>query len=171
MSGLYLLIIVIIWIFLVISITRKAAVKTRGAKLKKIIRICFPVLLMILPVADEISGGIYFKSLCNSEAVVRINIDKARDKEVRLNVGVYSKRHKTLNSIIPITETNYDYYDIKTNEIVLSYKTFSAEGGWLVRLLSVTSSKPPFLFTGFCAPANRFSIFDKYNIKNIDRRM
>jgi hypothetical protein len=123
---------------------------------------------MVAPITDEIIAGFHFRSLCKEKAVVNIDIDKAKGKVLSPHIIGNPNRHKTIESLVPISETSYDYYDPETREIVLSYKTLSAKGGWFIRSLGTSNSSKPLLFTSFCAPADRFSVFVKYKIKKVD---
>jgi len=176
MSGIYLLIVLVIWLYVVKNIIRYLVNDGWPDNFKIIVRVVLFLVLMIAPVADEVVVWFTFNDLCDKNSSVDIDIENAKDKIVKLrterdpNNSKYIKMPtRVINgALIPIVEESYKYVDPHTNKVVISYKVFRVKGGWLINALGISNNDSPLLFNNICYPADRFSIFQKYNIKETD---
>lgn len=162
MSGLIILVVLGIWGFVSYSLARMIGTGIKNEKIKIISNCALMTLVFIAPVADDIAGGFQFRALCDKGAVLNIDEQKAKDKTV-----VYQRvkdRHLT-SYIVPILERYWSYKDIESEEILVSWRTYEAQGGWLSRAIGFPQGSPPYTFDGKCYTKNaRGSIFKKLNI-------
>lgn len=98
------------------------------------------LLLMLLPVADEIIGGFQFRALCKEHAVLRVNAEKIKGKTIRV---VVDPSNKDLDSTaVRIFYSHSSYRDVDTGEELASTSRYTAKGGLLIRTLTNTSVNP-----------------------------
>jgi len=176
MSGIYLLIVVLIWLYVVKKIVRYIVNDKWPAGYKIIVQVFLFLVLMIAPVTDEVVAWFKFKELCDKNSSVDIDIKNAKNKTLKLrterdpNNSKYIKMpvHVIKSALVPIIEESYEYIDPHTNKVVVAYKVFRVKGGWLINALGISNNDSPLLFNNVCYPADRFSIFRKYNINRTD---
>lgn len=165
MSGLILLIVLAIWGFASFSLARLIVKPIASSIVKKGVNIALVALIFIAPVADDIVGGVQFRSLCGEGAVIKVDENKAKGKTVYLE-DVTTEMIDGF--IIPIEKQNWSYRDVNNNELLLTWGYYHAQGGWLSRLIGFPQGSPPYTFNGSCYPKEAFggkSIFDRLNIK------
>jgi hypothetical protein len=123
------------------------------------------VLMFIAPVADEIIGGIQFRSLCNENAILVVDQAKVKGKTV---ISQELKRENINNYLLPITTEYFSFKDIDSDEILVSWNVFYAKGGWLSRSLNFFGSTKPYIFDGTCgSPKWKKTIFSDLNVNVI----
>jgi hypothetical protein len=133
---------------------------------KKVTQSLLFLMLLITPLADEIVGVFQFRALCSEGTVVQVDEKKAFGRIVR-----YQRRGKDVyaaNTVVKIRVDTASFKDVETDEILLSYKTYSATGGWLIRMLSISETNSPLIFNGYCAPKNEATVLKKLNIKELN---
>ncbi|QEY15520.1 hypothetical protein D0C16_05760 [Cellvibrio sp. KY-GH-1] len=88
------------------------------------------------------------------------------EKNIRGKTVVYQRvKDQYLNMyIIPILERNWSYKDAVTDEIVISWRSYEATGGWLSRLIGFPEGSPPYTFNGSCLAKDGFD----FDFKNRD---
>jgi hypothetical protein len=104
------------------------------------------LLMLPLPLLDEIIGGWQFKRLCEAN-VVHVNKDTARGKTVY--VPDFPRRTLT-GTWIPVYALSRHFLDVTTGETVISYEQFFAEGGRLFP--GFDSGHDPLTFKSECVP-------------------
>lgn len=162
MSGLIALFVLGVWGLIVYFASFYVVKKITVKSIKISAQIAVAVLLFIIPVADDIMGGFQFRSVCSKESVLVVDEEKVKGKTV---VSMGAKDSKLVNYILPITKLNFSYKDFHTNEILISWNDFRAEGGWLSHAIGFSEGHPPYTFNGYCYPENSGSkIFKKLNI-------
>jgi hypothetical protein len=114
------------------------------------IRWCVPVastvgvVLLAMPVADEIVGGLQFSRLCAS-AVLHTAVKDARGRVARYSGAPVDARLP--GTAIPILFSHIEYRDATTGQLIASYDRFIAKGGWLVRTLNISSDNSPLILS------------------------
>ncbi|MBN8476772.1 hypothetical protein [Sulfuritalea sp.] len=110
------------------------------------------VLMIVLPVVDEIVGGYQFRALCRQNAVLRIDAEKAKGRKVRV---VFEPLNEVLpGNAIAIFHSHKSYRDVVTNEEIASNEWYLAKGGWFIRLLGVSETNDPITFSpSACYPS------------------
>jgi len=165
MIGLIALAILSFWGFVSYKLSDFLVKKIKSNAVKYGVQTTLCVLLFLVPVADDIAGGFQFRALCNTEAVLMVDEEKARGKNL---TSIGAKDSELIGYILPITKFYFSYKDLATGETVVSWNYFIARGGWLSRTLNILGSDAPYTFNGNCAPENGGSkIFKKLNIKVI----
>jgi len=161
MIGLIALAILVFWGFVSYKLSAFLVGKVKRDLVRYGVQAMLCVLLFLAPVADDIAGGFQFRSLCNKGAVVVVDEEKAMGKVI-----TYVGNVLPLDGyILPINKHYWAYKDILTNEIVIRWDIYDAEGGWLSHFLNFPEGNPPYTFIGHCAPNNYWSNFQKLKVK------
>jgi hypothetical protein len=162
MIGLLALLFFVLWGFIAYKISEFLTKKMKTEKYKKLTVTVLGVFIFFVPVADDIIGGFQFRALCKEKAVLTVDEQNIRGKTI-----VYQRvRDQYLNMyIIPILERNWTYKDADADEIVISWKSYEATGGWLSRLIGFPEGSPPYTFNGSCLAKEGFDFdFKKRDI-------
>ncbi len=162
MIGIAALLIVVLWGVISYKFSSLSFNGVKYSKHKFLLKFIVFIAFFILPLADEILGGIQFRYICGKNSTVFINEEKAKNKEL---MSGYTKNYFN-EYILPIEETVFYYKDIPTGEVVVQWKWFKSSGGWLSRSINFNSSDAPFTFKGDCQPEYKSGKIDKQlNIK------
>lgn len=160
MAGLFLLAILSLWILICLLITRFIFKNTEKKYIKKIFIPIVFLLILTAPVMDEIIGGFQFRALCNKNSLLIFDEEKIKGKTV-----IYQRVRDNYiyQYLIPVLERNWSYKDISTGEIVISWKSYEAKGGWLSHFIGFPQGSPPYTFDGYCSSKEGFDFdFKKY---------
>jgi len=149
MSGLLLIGVVLLWFWAAIAIARMFTSKLEPVWVKSFVTFLAIVIIIPLPVADEIIGGFQFRALCKAETQIKYDKDKLSNKTVRSQI---TDEAKLENMVIPVMSYTQTFTEINTNESLLSYKVFDADGGWLSRAIHFNYVHQPYTFSGHCGP-------------------
>jgi hypothetical protein len=149
-TGLLLLIAAAGWVIFVVRTAKKAGTLLRNRVGNGAVSLAVFLLLLPLPLIDEIIGGRQFSELCKKN-VVHVNSRTARGRTVYLEHASQSpvKGKAVRTWVIP-----QRFVDSSTGELVLSYDILRAEGGAL--LPSFDAGNEPLTFKGECHPAGTF---------------
>jgi hypothetical protein len=153
MSGLIFLAIVGLWVWLAFKLSRFISGRlVQGRWAKPLTALLFLVLLP-LPIIDEIIGGFQFRALCDRDAKLVFNVDPASLKGKTVRSVADPLNRSVEGSFVRIHQSNYRYYDADDGRELLRYTEFYAKGGLLTRALSGQSDITPLTF-GFstCTP-------------------
>ncbi|RCS56715.1 hypothetical protein [Parvibium lacunae] len=164
MTGIFLLVVVALWSYCAFRIARWASQRIAKPTLRRGTILLLFVMLMILPVGDEIIGGMQFRALCEANEFIDVDIEKIRGKTIVLggetNMGLPGMIDRSIASVIPIIESTSTWKDETTGETLLTYKQYLASGGWLVRFFKLTESSVPIAFSKHsCQPRNKPQVF------------
>lgn len=149
MSGLLLIAIVLLWFWVVIVIARVLTSRIEPVWIKRPITFCLVTLIVPLPVADEIIGGMQFRALCNEQMKIAYGIGKLTNRTVFSQIRDETKLE---GMAIPVHSYEQVFIDIKTHETLLTYQVFDADGGWLSRAINFNYVHKPYTFNGHCGP-------------------
>jgi hypothetical protein len=123
---------------------------------------------MLIPVADEVVGGIQFWNLCRSEPPLRIDAARAVGRVAKVTLDPSNELVKGL--ALPVVMSQTIYRDIKTQEEITRFRNFRiSKGGLLIRTLGISESDSPILLqTQSCGPGRGFSVSDRYKFTSIN---
>jgi hypothetical protein len=163
MSGLLFLAVLAILGGLAILVARRIARPIQNAWLRIGATAMLTVAFMTLLVADEIVGGFQFSRLCQENAVLRIDPEKARGRTVKVVI-------EPSNEIVPWTpitiyHSHLSFLDIVTNEQIAEYDRYVAKGGWFIRVLGISEGNAP-ITIGLpgCSPKNSGTFPKQYGL-------
>jgi hypothetical protein len=91
------------------------------------------VLIFLLPLVDEIVGGVQFRALCERAEANKADGERIKGMTVRSFIDPLSQA--VAGTAVKIYYSRVSYRDVNTNEEVASYTTYNANAGWLVRAL------------------------------------
>lgn len=108
-----------------------------GLKLKRVWTVVFTILIIALPVSDEIIGTYQFKKLCEKYEVVQsVTPNQSYEKlEVNAQINI-----KLTDAIKPTAILVEQYTEAKSRVIVRSDRTVSQKDGWILRWLGLAST-------------------------------
>ncbi|MCP4326285.1 MAG: hypothetical protein GY787_31505 [Alteromonadales bacterium] len=96
------------------------------------------MLLLILPLADEIIAGFHFRSLCKQGNKLSYDVANIKGKMLLSTLGHTRK----IESIIPIEEHPHILRDIDSGKPLVTYKKYSTTGGRLISALGMGGHGP-----------------------------
>ena len=162
MTGILLLFFAAVWFALAVAMAYAFAWKIKNSLLRSVVAVTVFGVLLVLPVIDELIGKQQFESLCKKYAIVKIDEQHARDRRV---LSTLRKEDQFAEgTAVPIRIDPYTYRDAETDEVIVSYHTLHADGGWLIRALGISETNAPLLFKSGCAPEDRYAFKKKFNI-------
>lgn len=170
MSGLLLLAVLALWLFVLARVTEFTVRGFPNRPWRHIVKGIIFVLLLPLPLIDEIVGGWQFARLCKEHDTIQIDRERARGKIVYF---AEDPAIEIENTWTPVRQQPWRFLDATTNAPVLSYEKFTAEGGILIRTLKISEGNAPFTFAGYCLPGGRVNytqLFEELGIKLIERK-
>ncbi|WP_143518165.1 hypothetical protein [Pseudomonas sp. PIC25] len=166
MTGFLLAAVFAAWLVFVVFVTRYVIRLFKSGFLRVIGGVSIFLVLLIVPLIDELVGKWQFNSLCKSYAVVQV------DEEHAYNRNVFSEVRKEDRYVegvmLKIRIDPYVYRDVDTGNVIVKYHILHAQGGWLVRFLGVSEANAPLLFEGGCAPSNRYDFKKIFGIKVVN---
>jgi len=167
MSGLFFLSVVGLLAYLAWRLADLAVRRMPNRWLAKGLQIALTLFLMGLLVVDELVGGYQFRQLCEQNAVLKIDPEKARGRTVKVVINPSDE----IIFGVPITiyHSHHSYLDVKTSEVIAQYDSYSAKGGWLIRTLGISEGNAPITmeYSG-CIPKNAGSFPQEYGLTRID---
>lgn len=168
MAGLLSLALLVGWFIAALWLARQLTSKVKNGVLRTALMIPAVIVVVGLPVADEIIGGFQFRALCRERAVLKIDAEKIKGKTVRM---VSDPENKDLeNTIVRIYYTRVSYRDVTTQEELASNGYLVAMGGQLIRALGGGHEmKPMTIFPSTCGGPGNLPTSKKYEF-NIDTK-
>jgi hypothetical protein len=151
MSGIFLLIVLGLWLALVVGIARALTKSIKHDVLRYVALTATIACLFPLIVIDEIFAAPKFRQMCSEGTKIIF------DKNTIQGTTVYRQP-----SNFPYPEFSlvglrgYFVEVVYTAQLVespvISYKWFSIKGGFLIRSLGISQTTSPLLFEGICRP-------------------
>jgi hypothetical protein len=149
-----------LWLAAAIWIARRVArlIPVRP-KWRPVVAIGLFLLVFFLPVADELAARPSFNYLCRTGAVLKIDAEKIKGRNVILSANDSDGRMKGM--LIPVFHSHFEYRDAISGEVLGEYEMYIGEGGLLARTVGLASAHP---ITGpfFCAPEDRLTAKQRY---------
>jgi hypothetical protein len=162
MSGLFLIAVVGLWIWLAFKLSRFIGIRIAGGRWVVPLSALLFLVLLPMPVIDEIIGGFQFRALCKRYAVQTIDEQNVRGARV-VSVGGRDGWDAP-DTVIPVRIQPWIYQDATTQKVLISYHTLHAEGGVLIRTLGISETRSPLLFSRSCAPPNERAFIKAFNV-------
>ena len=147
MSGIFLLLLILIWLIIVLFITIWFVKRINALPWKWLVGVMLLMVLIPLPLIDEIVGGWQFKQLCKENAGIKVDREKARGKNIYL---LLEPPEEVKGTWLPMQVRRMRYVDEKTDEVIFSYNSVYAQRSWLT-----FGTGALFTFSGHCEP-NQF---------------
>jgi|1186.fasta_scaffold15175_2 hypothetical protein len=163
MSGLIFLAVLVLWVGIAALIAVFIFRKLPERPWRIAVAIVFFVLLIPLPLIDEIVGKGQFEQLCRENSTIQVARAKAAGKTVYL---ADTPPEEVKGTWVRIVLQPWRYVDATTNETVVSYNTLQAERKFFLTALV------PFTFHAYCAPSGRVDthqLFKEIGVTQIQR--
>ena len=141
MSGLFLLAIVGLWMWLAFKTSKVVGSWIAQGRWRWPVAALLFVMLLTLPVLDEIIGGFQFRALCAKNAVFRMGVEKPEGRVTRETIS--PSNEVVPGTAITIYGTGIKYTDIQSGEIVVQFDRYVAKGGIFIRTLGISEGNAP----------------------------
>jgi hypothetical protein len=167
MSGLLLLGVIGLLAYLAWRLSDLTVRRVSNRWLAKGLQILLTVFLMSLLVMDELIGGYQFRQLCEENAVLKIDPEKAKGRTAKVVID-------PSNEVIPglpidVYHSHLRFVDALTNEQLAQYDRYSAKGGWFIRTLGISEGNAPITMGhSGCSPENAGTFPNEYGFKLIN---
>jgi hypothetical protein len=153
MSGLIFLAVVGLWGWLAFKLSRFISGRLAQGRWAKPLTALLFLVLLPLPVIDEIIGGFQFRALCKEKAVLTLNVDEASLKGKTVSTLAEPSNQAVENTAVGIYYSHYSYRDVEDGKELLNFTEIRATGGWLVRALTGQRDITPLTFNqSSCTP-------------------
>lgn len=153
MTGIFFLGVVGVYVFLISHLVSRLTRGIRNTKLQLLAGGGAFLLLLALPLADEIVGAFQFHALCKANAVLRIDAEKAKGKVARLVITPVKADEIVPGVALPIYHSHFSFVDVVQQEELGQFDRYSVKGGWFFRALGFsTHSKPLLIQPAACSP-------------------
>lgn len=146
MGGILLLFAIVIWLVVVILLSKFITKKLPIAWWRIPVGILVFAVLLPLPALDEIVGGRQFEKLCKENSTIQVNRATAVGKTVYL---AQTPDVEIKGTWVRVVLKPWRFVDATTGEVVVSYNTLQAVGG---RFLKISEGHVPLTFNGSCVP-------------------
>lgn len=167
MTGILLLIVIAIWGAIVVWLAKMITKKLPKTWWHNLIDILVCMVLLPLPLIDEIVGARQFEQLCKDNSTIQVDRATAVGKTVYF---VPQPDVEVKGTWVRIVLKTHLFIDAATGENVVSYNTLIAEGGRFIRSLGIFEGGMPLTFRGTCVPnANIKNLFKSLEITALDR--
>ena len=155
MAGLFFLLIVILWLFVVYWLSKLAVRNLSKTRWRIPLRLLIFAVLLPSPLIDEIVGGRQFEHLCKENSTIQVDRATAVGKTVYLaeapNVGIKG-------TWVRVVLQPRRFVDATTGEPVISYNSLTAGRGWFIRMLDIGEGDMPLTFKGWCKPGDQYTL-------------
>ncbi len=141
MTGIVLLAVVGLWLWVCIAVARALLRQLRPQPWRWLAAASLFALMLVAPVGDEIVGGFQFRALCEKYAVFRVGVERPEGRVTRFSAN--SPNETVPGTAITIYHTAIDYTDVQTGESVVKFDRYLAQGGVFIRTLGISQSNAP----------------------------
>lgn len=166
MTGLALLALGSAWLWLVVKLATWAASRLERGVVRVGTGLLVFAVVLPLPVVDEIVGGFQFEELCRQYSAQAIDEQHAMNRRVVFELPRNAQFLE--GTAVEIRIDPHVYRDAETNQVLISYHTLHAKGGWFIRTLGISEANSPLLFRSGCAPKDQDAFKKKFNITVIN---
>lgn len=173
MSGIFFIAVVIGWLCAASWLTSWVTRRIKRSGVRFLTGFLMFIGLMVLPVIDEIIGGIQFRKLCEENTAMHVDERLARNAVVtaKLVPSEYSSKYlqvptRYISAPIKIRESSYEFYVPEISQPIIAYKTYSAKGGWFIHLFGISEGNSPLIIgNSYCGPQEKIhSVFERLNV-------
>ena len=162
MTGILLFGVAFAWLIAVLILTRWVTRRFKSAIAKVVCSLALFPIVLVAPLADELVGKQQFESLCKKYAVQEIDEQHAMNRRV---VSELRREDRFAEgTAVEIRIDPHVYRDAETNQVLVSYHTLHAKGGWFIRTLGISETNSPLLFRRGCAPKDQDAFKKTFNI-------
>lgn len=149
MTGLLILPVFGLWIWVSVRLASWVCGRARRGVWQQILKGLVALAIVLVPLTDEIIGGVQFRAMCREHAVLRVSSGDLKGK-VLTRTSQQSFPNKVL---IDIERWDVSYVDSSTGAEVIGYAWLRASGGLLSRsLLFSSEAKPLTVHPSTCQP-------------------
>ena len=141
MSGLFLIAVVALWVWLVFKMSKVVTSWIAQGLWRWPVAALMFLVLLLLPVIDEIVGGFQFRALCEKNAVFRMGVEKPEGRVTRESIN--PSNEVVSGTAITIYDTGIQYTDVQSGELVVKFHRYVAKGGALIRMLGISEGNAP----------------------------
>lgn len=167
MTGILLFAVFCLWLWICVAITHALVARNTARWWRAPAAIFMFGILLVLPVIDEVIGGFQFRALCETGAVLKIDVAKAKGRVVRLVID--PSNQPVAGQLLRTLHSHYSYRAIDTDEEIASLNTYEVDGGLLVLLLGISNSNSPLTIgSAACSPPDRGLLDKKYGFRLIN---
>lgn len=152
MAGLIVWAIFGLWVWFVVKTSKAIGTRITPGRWRRPVTVLLFLMLLPLPVLDEIIGGFQFRALCEKNAKLKFNVDPATLKGKTIRSIADPLNRDVEGTLVRIYYSHFSYRDVESDKELLNYTEYYAKGGLLVRTLSFDSNITPMTFTFTCSP-------------------
>lgn len=168
MIGLYFFFLIALWIGLVFLVSVVITKRLPASKWRPLVGIVLFTLLLPMVFIDELIGKWQFERLCQENSTIYI----APDAKGRTVYRADMPDEAVKGTWVHIWMQPWQFVDVMTGEILVSYKFVKAGGGWFMHKFF---GGDPLIFRGSCIPSKLIDsdsdkLFKEYNIERIERK-
>ena len=164
MAGLLSIALLVGWIIVSILLARRLTSRLKNGLLRAVLMTLAVIVLVALPVADEIIGGFQFRALCRDNAVLKIDAERIKGKTIRMVIDPSNK--DVDNTAVRIYYSRVSYRDAVTGEELGSNSDYVAMGGILIRALAMGHEMTPLtIHPSTCRGPGSLPTSKKYEFK------
>lgn len=166
MAGLLSIVLLSGWFIAAVWLARGLTSRLKNGPLRVALMIPAVLVLVALPLADEIIGGFQFRALCKKNSVLKIDAERIKGKTIRVVAEPIEGDRDVDNSSIRIYYSRFSYRDVDSGEELATYTRYVAVSGWLVRTLAMGNSFPPLTIQpSTCKPNNVGDLSKQFDFK------
>lgn len=151
MTGLLVLALFGLWLWAVVKFSRWIGGQVTGGRWRWPVTAVLFVVLVPLPVLDELIANHQLDSLCRENAVMKIDETKIKGRSVRYSAEPLNR--KVSGVAIPVTFTRGMFRDGETNAVLGTHSRYVAKGGIFIRAMGASESDSPMFARSGCAPS------------------
>lgn len=141
MTGIFLFIVVGLWVWACVAMTRALLRKVPSKGGRWLVAPLAFSALLALPVADEIIGGFQFRALCEKNAVFHIGVANPEGRVTKFSANPANEIMS--GTAIRIYDTGAEYTDVQSGETVVKFHEYVAKGGVFIRTLGISEGNAP----------------------------
>jgi len=167
MSGLLFFAVVALWLYALKWIVQLIGDRLPARRWRPVAKLGIFVLLLPLPLIDEIVGGWQFAQLCKQHNTIQVDREKVRGSTIYY---VPTDSIDIKNLWLPVRHQSWKHVYQTTGLMAMRYDTFHATGGRLIRTLRISEGNVPLLFRDSCFPQeDPVALMKSLNVKTLDR--
>jgi hypothetical protein len=167
MGGLIFFAVIGIWFFIVLGVIVWIAKKLPERWWRTPLSLLLFIVVLILPIIDEIVGGWQFKRLCEANSEIQV------DKAMAVGKTVYLAEAPDVeikSAWMRVVLKPWMFLDVATDDLIISYNTLKANNSFLGKYMS--QEGVPILFKGWCEPGgivDPIKLFENLGVIYVER--
>ena len=113
MTGILLAAVVGLWLWVCVRVTRPFFSSEQIRPWRGLMGVVLLVVLLVLPLADELVGKQQFEKLCNANGIEGANISEAKGRRVKVGYG--ERRPVEEGTVLSVLQSEVAYRDSVTD--------------------------------------------------------